>query len=90
MTVAFFLPEFAINQARVKIHVSNGYHKRFYKDGLLNSDTDFPTPKIHLKIKVSVGSNNFPEIIFRIILTWQLVFMISQVFNGIAFYRISQ
>jgi hypothetical protein len=47
---------------------------------------DVPTPKIHPKIKVSVGSNNFPKIIFRIILTWQPVFMISQVWARLEYH----
>ena len=44
------------------------------------------TKKIRSLIKVSDGPNNFPAIIFRIILTWQPVFMISQVWARLEYH----
>jgi hypothetical protein len=55
-------------------------------DGLLRSDTAVLVPKIHSVIQVPVGPNNFPKIIFRIILTWQPVFMISQVWARLEYH----
>jgi hypothetical protein len=79
-------PESAINQTWVKIHVSNGYHKRFYKMFCESPIQMSQPPKIHPKINLLVGPNNFPKINFRIILTWQQVFMISQVWARLEYH----